>query len=57
MSNRRVLTLVRHNKQHFYETESFVQLGRVLGSPAVLQDMAHSLGMTLGNEAMLREFP
>ena len=32
-----------------------LQIGRVLGNPAVLQDMAQGLGMVAGGAAMMRE--
>lgn len=31
------------------------QIGRVLGNPAVLQDMVHGIGMAAGSAATMRE--
>lgn len=33
-----------------------LQIGRVLGNPAVLQDMAQGIGMATGSPAMSRKF-
>ena len=56
MNNRRVLTLVSLKIQICTPVlVVMLQIGRVLGNPALLQEMAQGMELAPGSAAMLRE--